>query len=244
VSKNPLKNTTPRDYFNRARTWADDNFSQLQQSRNRYQAAFLLALGLNVATCGAVAVLANYQTIIPLMVHHYDNGVMSVEPLTNERAPLNKTQVESDIVRYIENREAYDITSYRAQFDLVSLLSSNQVAGEYQREQDKSNKDAPINTLSTAMSRRVHVYSINFLDTLIFNEKDLPKNHQNVAEVVFSLTDTDKERGTTNEHHYNALISWSYTKPPESPALRWQNWDGFQVIRYSKQLRNVQERTQ
>lgn len=233
------QNTNSKDYFNRARTWADDNFNQLQHSRNRYQAAFLLTLGLNIATCSAVVVLANCQTLVPMMVHHYDNGVTTVEPLNNQNAPINKAQVESDLVRYIQNREAWDASSYRAQFDLVTLLSSGVVTGEYRREQDKNQKEAPVNTLSSHSTRRVHVYSINFLDALMFNKTDLPKNHQNVAEVVFTLTDTDKEHGTSSERHYNALISWNYTSPPDSPAARWQNWDGFQVIRYSKQIRNV-----
>lgn len=239
MTSTPTKSPASRDYFNRARSWADDNFTQLQQSRNRYQVAFMLAIGLNVASCIAIAILANVQTLVPMLVHHYDNGITTVEPLTQVNAPLNRKQVESDIVRYITNREAYDVSSYRAQFDLVSLLSNSTVNHEYLNEQDKSKPDAPVNLLGVHTTRAVHVYSINFLDALAFNDSDLPKNHQNVAEVVFTLTDTNKENGTTSEQHFNALLAWQYTQPPTSPALRWQNWDGFQVTRYSKQTRNV-----
>jgi type IV secretion system protein VirB8 len=147
--------------------------------------------------------------------------------------------VESDIVRYITNRETYDISSYRAQFDLISLLSNAHVGAEYLQEQDKNNKEAPINTLGANANRSVHIYSINFLDTTLLNASDLPKNHQNVAEVVFTLTDTEKAHGKPIERHYSALISWAYVTPSASPLERWHNWDGFQVIRYSKNLRNV-----
>lgn len=239
MSNNKQKTTSSRDYFNRARSWADDNFGQLQQSRNRYQLAFICAMGLNACACIALAVLANTQTLVPMMVHHYDNGITTVEPVKQINAPLNKAQVESDIVRYITHRESFDINSYRAQFDLVTLLSSKSVGNEYWQEQDKSQNEAPINRLGAKATRLVHVYSINFLDSLLFNEDDFPKNHQNVAEVVFTLTDTDKEHGTHTEQHYNALISWAYTTPSDSPNTRWQNWDGFQVVRYSKQIRNV-----
>lgn len=231
--------SNPRDYFNRARTWADDTFAGVCQSRNRYQLAFTLSMGLNIAACIAVAVLANYQTLVPMMVHHYDNGITTVEPLNNPNAPMNRAQVESDIVRYITNRETYDISSYRAQFDLISLLSNGHVGAEYLQEQDKNNKEAPINLLGAHASRNVHIYSINFLDAALFNQKDLPKNHQNVAEVVFTLTDTDKTQGKPIERHYNALISWAYVTPSNSPLERWHNWDGFQVTRYSKTVRNV-----
>lgn len=238
-SNNKKGKSTPKDYFNRARSWADDNFSQIQQSRNRYQLAFMLSMGLNMAACLAVSVLSNYQTLIPMMVHHYENGVTTVEPISQANAPINKAQVESDIVRYITNREAYDISSYRAQFDLIGLLSSANVSAEYIKEQDKSTLDAPIKALGAASTRLIHIYSINFLDGAQFNEKDLSKNHQNVAEVVFTLTDTDKSGGKSIERHYSALISWQYVTPTASPADRWQNWDGFQVIRYTKTIRNV-----
>lgn len=231
--------STPKDYFNRARSWADDNFSQIQQSRNRYQLAFVLSMGLNMAACTAVAILSNYQTLVPMILHHYDNGITTVEPLNQANAPINKAQVESDIVRYITNREAYDISSYRAQFDLISLLSSSTVGDEYSKEQDKSDSKAPVNVLGATASRKVHIYSINFLDADLFNQQEIVKNHQNVAEVVFTLTDTDKAGGKPIEHHYSALISWQYTTPSTSPGVRWQNWDGFQVIRYTKNARNV-----
>lgn len=230
----------PMDYFNQARSWADDNFSQLQQSRNRYQLAFVLSMGVNISASIAVAVLANYQTLVPMIVHHYDNGVTTVETLTKANAPINKAQVESDIVRYITNREAYDISSYRAQFDLISLLSNGNVGNEYLKEQEKSNQDAPINALGTNVSRQVHIYSINFIDAQLFNEKDIYKDHHNLAEVSFTLRDTDKAGGIPKESHYSALISWHYIAPSKSPAERWQNWDGFQVIRYNKTIRNVQ----
>lgn len=234
-----MKNTNPlNDYFKRARTWADDNFGRLEQSRNRYQAAFLVAMGLNIVSIGIIGVLSHYQTIVPLLVHHYDNGVTTITPIKQNKAPHNRAQVESDIIRYIEHREAYDVSSYRAQFELINLLSDNTVNREYLAEQDKSNPSSPIRVLGNNIKREVHIYSINFLDSLFENEHDIHKDHHMLAEVVFSLLDTDKMTGKTTWSHFNAMISWRYINPPESPQMRWQNWDGFEVTRYSKQPRN------
>lgn len=227
------------DYFKRAKTWADDHRGRLEQSRYRYQAAFLAAMGLNVLSLVVIGILAHYQTVVPLMVHHYDNGVTTVESL-QQKAVLNRAQVESDIVRYIEQRESYDASSYRMQFELIHLLSNNTVAHEYLAEHDKSNPTSPIQLLGHTGKREVHIYSINFLDTLLENEKDIHKDHHNLAEVVFSLTDTDKVTGKNTQTHYNAMIAWRYSTPPASPEARWQNWDGFEVIRYSKALRSME----
>ncbi|MFO9250773.1 type IV secretion system protein [Legionella pneumophila serogroup 8] len=228
-------------YFKQARTWADDQFGRVSLSRKRYQIAFLAAMGLNIVSMIVIGALANYQTLVPMMVHHYDNGVTTVEPLSQKNAPINRAQIESDIVRYIQHRESYDASSYRAQFNLVHLLSSSQVEREYSAEQNPSNKTSPIKLLGGTGKREVHIYSINFLDTVLENEKDIHRDHHNLAEVVFSLTDTDKVTGKTTQSHYNALVSWHYRKPPESPEERWQNWDGFEVTRYSKSPRSMEK---
>ncbi|MCE3043973.1 virB8 family protein [Legionella sp. 16cNR16C] len=234
TSKQPLN-----DYFKQAKHWADDQFARVEVSRNRYQVAFLASMGLNLCAVLAVSVLAPMQTLIPMLVHHYDNGVMTIEPVTQANAPINKTQVESDIVRYITQRESYEVSAYRSQFDLVSLLSSGSVNDEYLREQSKSNSQSPVVQLGNKAMRSVHVYSINFLDNVLFNDQDFPKNHHNVAEVVFTLIDTDKATGQQTETQYSAVIAWVYNQPSNAPDIRWKNWDGFQVTRYSKQLRNV-----
>ena len=224
-----------KNYFKHAKSWADDRFGQVEQSRQRYKTAFTLAMGLNVATMAVIGTLAHYQTVVPMLVHHYENGVTTVEPVTHVNAPMNRAQVESDIARYIEHREAYDASSYRAQFQLINLLSNSSVAKEYITEQNKPT--SPVKILAHGMKREVHIYSINFLDSTLWNDKDLHKDHHPLAEVVFSLLDTDKSSGKSTVEHYNAIISWRYTSPPDSPEIRWQNWDGFEVTRYSKQPR-------
>lgn len=238
-SANDKKKQIKTDYFKRATSWADDTFGILEQSRNRYQVAFVLAMIVNVMALIAVCVLANLQTLVPMMVHHYDHGVTIVEPLKHTNAPINKAQIESDLAHYLTHRESYDISSYRAQFDLVSLLSSESVSAEYAREQDRHMKDSPITQLGANHMRDVHIYSINFLDNAALNADDLQKNHQNLAEIVFTSTDIDKATGLKTKQHFNALVSWTYVKPSTNPDVRWKNWDGFMVTRYSRQLRNV-----
>lgn len=235
-----MSKTDLNDYFKRARSWADDQFGRLEQSRNRYQAAFLSAMGFNLIALVVIGMLAHYQTVVPMLVHHYDNGVTTVEPIKNPKTPMNRAQVESDIVRYIQYREAYDVSSYRTQFELVNLLSHNNVTKEYIGEQEASKPTSHIHLLGNHTKREVRIYSINFLDSLFANEQDIHKDHQPLAEVVFSLIDTDKSTGKTSSSHYNAMISWHYINPPDSPETRWQNWDGFEVTRYSKQTRLVE----
>lgn len=237
--KKPVLTDQPTDYFKQAKSWSDDRYGSALQSRNRYKTAFLASMVLNGLSLVAVATLAPMQTLVPLIVHHFDNGVTTVEPLHNEHVPINKAQIESDLIRYITNRESYDTSSYRSQYDLVAILSDDSVLTEFSQEQDKKSKQSPINLLGTTGYREVHVYSINFIDNSILNETEVTKNHHNLAEIVFTLTDIDKSSGRKSEKHFNALISWQYNTPSSAPDVRWKNWDGFLVTRYTKQARNV-----
>jgi type IV secretion system protein VirB6 len=66
------------------------------------------------------------------------------------------------------------------------------------------------------------------------------KGLQGVFNEVLRL-DIDKITGKVSQTHFNALIAWRYLTPPNSPAARWQNWDGFEVIRYSKTERSMEK---
>jgi len=194
-------------YFKEARSWADDCFGQMEKSRNRYKVAFLSAMGFATLSLGVIATLTSWQTVVPLIVHHYDNGIVTVN------------QGESNL----------------------PASKNSKVASEYHREQARDSKESHVKTLGAQIRREVHVYSIHFLDSLASNDNDLHKDHQNLAEVIFSCKDIDKDNGRIIQTtHHNALLSWRYTGLPNSPEARWQNFNGFEVTRYTKKARVVE----
>lgn len=238
MNKAPLRG----DYFKQACEWADDRFGGIESSRNRYRLAFLGTMILCVALTLVLSILMPLKQLEPIMIHHYENGVTVAEQVREKLPNPSQAQIESDLVRYVTFRESYDISSYRAQFELIHLLSSNLVASEYDKVQRSSNKESPVNQLGTQNSRSVHVYSINFIDEERLNnqeQKGAKRNHHDLSEVVFSTLDHNKATGAEVEHHYTALISWNYRGIPSSPDARWKNWNGFEVTRYSVQQRNV-----
>ncbi len=237
-----MTKASKNNYFKEACSWADDRFGGVEASRNRYRAAFIGSMTLCVGLTIAIVTMMPLKQTEPLLIHHYDNGVTTAERLTQTIAPLTKAQIESDLVRYVIHRESFDNTSYRAQFELIHLLSSSSVAAEYENAQRKSNPKSPLNELGMQMSRSVHVYSISFIDEARLNDKERAgrhRNHHDLAEAVFSYTDKNKATGAEVEHHFTALIAWQYTGIPASPDARWKNWNGFEVTRYTIQQRNI-----
>lgn len=230
-----------QSYFHEASHWADERFGLIEASRNRYQAAFLSSLAVSVSLALAIVIMMPLKSVETVAIHHYENGVTTVEAPDLKTMPVNKAQVESDIVRYVINRESYDISSYQPQYELIALLSSDEVFKSYEKTESSSNPDAPINILGTKFNRSVHVYSINFIDKEGLNDTEVKRKqtHHNLAEVVFSVKDHDKSANRDKENHFTALISWRYNNPPASIEARWRNFDGFEVTRYSLAQRNI-----
>ncbi|MAW59774.1 MAG: hypothetical protein CMJ94_02940 [Planctomycetes bacterium] len=229
------------NYFHEACSWADDKYGLVSASRERYKVAFLLSASLSILLTLALIIMMPLKSVQTLVVHHYDNGITTVDSEKVDASPKNRAQVESDIVRYIQNREAFDISSYKPQFELVRLLSDNAVANQYTQEQSTHNASSPVRKLGNKITRRVHVYSINFLDDELDNQKERKgkQDHANLAEVVFSLKDTDKQSLREQSQQYTALISWRYIAPSKLLSERWQNFAGFEVVRYTRAERNA-----
>ncbi|MDF1796456.1 MAG: type IV secretion system protein [Coxiellaceae bacterium] len=226
------------DYFKKANSWADDKYSRNLVATRRYQWAFFVAMGLSCILAIALVCLLPLQRLQPLLVNHYQDGHVSVQPLQHKQLLRSKALVESELVRYVINRESYDVTSYHEQYALINLLSSTVVAQQYQQMQSVHNKQAPINKLNNKAFRTVHIDSVTFLDKAHGATKSA-KRRYNLAQVNFTVSDHFHQSVVPASQSLTALISWQYVGTPLSPAERWRDWDGFIVTRYSVQQRNV-----
>ena len=231
--------TKPNDVFQRAITWADEEHSALVTGKKRYQMAFLTSMGLCCLLTLAVVILAPMQQLIPMLVNHYPDGRVAVLPFNQKTAPIHTPLVESDIVRYVINRESYNASSYNEQYQLVSLLSNNKVTQAYANSQEAGNANSPVRLLGNEGTRRVHIDSLVFLDKQSLNKPNaLNQHHVNLAQVNFTLT-TTKNNATQKPVPLTALISWTYLGTPQDPTDLWRNPYGFTVTRFSVSQRNV-----
>ncbi len=231
----------PTDYFQLASNWADDFYLAAETAKNRWRAVCLYGfLPLTFLLLVMMVFLIPAQKIQPLLVNHYENGLISVTPIQAADFPKNRAQMESELVRYVINRESYSAASYNEQYSLVNLLSDNSIAQQYINAQSATNKNSPINTLGNKGYRTVKVESVIFLDSQDEANANNTKNpHQNLAQVNFTITDHDATTGTPTSVPLTALIAWEYRGSPKDPALMWQNWNGFTVTSYQLQQRNV-----
>mgnify|MGYP006419483243 CR=1 FL=1 len=228
-------------YFTQARSWTDDFYTTVEASRNRWRALSLWILTPVVfLLLLCVAVLTPIQHLVPLMVNHYNNGLVTVTPFHETYAPKNQAQVESDITRYVRFREGYSANTYQYSYRLISLMSSPSIKRRYDHSQSSANKHAPINVLGNKRYRTVKIQSIVFLDTKGKNsKKNHTTTHRNLAQIDFVVTDHDIKSGTASSMPLTVLISWGYRGMPNNPSDRWMNWNGFSVSTYQVHQRNV-----
>jgi type IV secretion system protein VirB8 len=235
------KNQPIHNYFQVARSWADDIYTTTITSRNRWRALSLFVLlPVLFLLLICICMLIPMQHLEPLLIHHYESGLVMVEPAKKSFIPFNQAQVESDIVHYILNRESYNSFSYKEQYSNVMLASNNDVSSQYMQEQNIHNKYAPINTLGEKGYRSVHINSILFLDSVNHSSVRYRNNtNHNLAQINFTITDRDKISGEMKNTALTAILSWEYLGKPVDPDLAWRNWDGFRVIYYEVQQQHV-----
>ena len=226
-------------YFGAATEWAEEVYGVMEASRNRYKTAFLLMTGLSVLLTLSVLTLSHTHEYIPLMVHHYDSGAVSVQPMKPSTAP-NQAEIESELVRYVINRESYDPASFSQQYSLVTLMSDRDVAHQYQHQQSAGEKTSFINQWGNNTVRSVQIEVVNFLD----QEQPTTKGansvvHKNLAEISFMVIDRNISSGKEKKTPYVAIVAWTHLGIPEDPEARWQNWDGFIVTSYHVNQRTV-----
>jgi type IV secretion system protein VirB8 len=226
-------------YFEKAKSWSNDIYTEAIVSRNRYRAVFIWSLFLMTGLLILIFMLLPLEHTEMIVVHRMDNGTVWVETPHTKYVPKHAAEVKSEIVRYVINRESYSADAYSEQYSLVNLLSSRDVAKHYIQSQNLDNKKAYINRFGHRRIRTVHVENVIFLDRLSLNRPKHKSSHHNLAQVDFTVTDRNKLTGKTRKHAFLALISWRYRGTPKDPVSKWRDWDGFTVTRYSIDQRNI-----
>ena len=240
VIKKSSQEKNNENYFQLATSWADDYCARMATSRNRYQIAFLAALGLCGLLTMSVMMLSHTHEYIPLLVHHYDSGAVSVTPASKMGVPENQAEIESDLVRYIISRESYDPAFFDQQYQMVTLLSDSSVARAYQAQQNADDDQAFIHRFGNKTVRSVKIEEVNFLDNESLNSKEKHEsNHRNLAEVHFIVTDKNVSSGKETKTPFVAIMAWAYGGIPNDPEVRWMNWNGFTVTSYQRNQRTV-----
>tara|TARA_R110000868_G_scaffold223437_1_gene475331 strand:- start:351 stop:1070 length:720 start_codon:yes stop_codon:yes gene_type:complete len=219
------------EYFKAGQDWYVDRYESVRVQANRWFVGFIASIGLCVVLTIAMISLFPLKTLVPLVIHkNTTTGEVWLDRPQTDFVPANDAEVQSDIVRFITLHESYTAADINQRFNLVMLLSANQVGKQYADIQGNSNKTAPINVLGQDGKRIVHVEDIIFIDKSDMHEvREFNQPSHNLAKVDFTTTTILPHTNNKKTESWVATIGWTYKGLPTNQSEAWDNWNGFTV---------------
>lgn len=235
-----FKNKPDEAYFKLARDWFYERFEEANIKANRWFLAFLVTSFLLILSIVSCTLLFPLKTLEPMLIHHNSTtGEIWITKPKTPYIPETDSETQSDIVRYIINRESYSLSDINQRFHLVTLLSNADIAKQYADEQSNSLSTSPINTLGEKGTRTIKIEDIIFIDKTGTKEiRTYKQKSQNLAKVDFTTT-TTYPNGAKQIDYWVATLGWIYRGLPNNQQDAWDNWNGFQVTTYRVDQRNV-----
>lgn len=228
-----------QDYFQVAQSWADDVYTSMTISRNRYQMAFFAMALLCVCLVIGMVTLLPLQHTALVVVHEGSGGHIWLSTVTShDNVPVNWARTEAEIAHYVQVRASYDPSLYQDEAKEVNLLSSPEVQLQYALSQSSRHPHAPVHLLGDKGYRTVIVHNVLPLDSVSQNKNGI-NTHVNLAQVNYTVIDHWFGEDQTTQTPYTALVSWRYAGIPHNPEKLLHDWDGFLVTKFMIQPVNV-----
>ncbi|GAB4393790.1 MAG: virB8 family protein [Gammaproteobacteria bacterium] len=226
-----MSKTSYNSYFKAANDWSYDRYESQLVIANRWQLAFAVQALICVLLAILLIILFPLKEIAPIIIHENQTTHETwVEPATNKRAlNVSRAALESDLVRYVIARETYAVADRQYRFRQVMLRSNVTVFNAYRKQNDPANPHSLVAQLKLSGTRTVKIQDVILLNT------DDPQ--QQLAKIDFVTTSL--LQGKQQQQHWVATIKWQYRGIPREKLLAWENWNGFIVVYYRVDQRNV-----
>jgi type IV secretion system protein VirB8 len=226
--------------YEAANDWAVDALENQQLMLNRWQLAFWGILAGLIMALLALCILMPLKRVEPIIIQKdLQTGEVFVSP--GEPANLKKTtqEVQGDLVRYVMARETYSYLDEEVRYRQVQYMSGRDVFHDYIGEREKSNPTSLEATLGHEGLRKVIIEDIVFLDASspLLSPKQRAKI-QPIAKIDFVTLDQSDVAQRTKAY-WVATVRFEYLGTPDTKEAAWANWDGFTVLEYRVDQRNV-----
>ena len=218
------------DYFKMADTWFYERYSAQLVTAYRWQLAFWVQLVLSVALVIGLSSVLPLKTWEPIVIEKdLRTGEFFVKP--THILPKTDEFVESDLVRYVIARETYAAVDEVDRYRQVIFSSTPSVGNAYKAFIDPQDEKSIASILGRKGLRTVKVEDVVFLST------PHKPGEEEIAKLDFVTTEADGQ--TVTERHWVATVSWEYLGTPHTKAAAWMNWNGFTVLSYRVDQRNL-----
>jgi type IV secretion system protein VirB8 len=195
--------------------------NKLKQERNRAYLFIALLTAAVIGLAGAVTVLSNVHTVIPVVSVIDANGHVVKQQVVNmETIAGQESYIQSQVFDFIMACNTFD-PDWRQRFaDLCRLHSTETVARQYDAENAGDNPNNPYYLIGTSGKRYPKVTGITSLG-------------KDAYQVSFQSI-TEKPGAAPKIEYFTALVRYTFTYKPLALGDRWENPLGFAATAYRK----------
>lgn len=208
-----------KQYFKESESWHKDIYLSLTAAKNRAWLITYFSMGISLLSLLTLLALLPLKTFEPYLVT-LDNSTGYLE-VTKTLAAGTLTQDEavtqSNLVRYVSGREAYNPAVLKENYDFIALLSESTALEEFKYLWDAANPDNPSIILGADTAIDIKIKSVSLLNHKTASVRFLREQHSH---------------GQIRTSHWNALIEFHYVQSPLKMAERFKNPLGFKVTSY------------
>lgn len=211
--------------------WYRDKHQYVLVQRNILALVTLVALGVALLSVFTIMQLTPQKTVEPFVVKIDEKTgmVQQVRQGTKQEFTANELVDNYFVVKYIRNRETYDLTDLRESARIVGLMSDQLVYGSYRRHISQSNPDSPAAILKDQGKRVVKFKSITYLNNAAGGT---PNPRAKTAQVRITLQDTMPQMRQPIEYHRVITLQFEYADLGLEEQERFTNPLGFLVTSY------------
>jgi type IV secretion system protein VirB8 len=204
------------------KSWFKDKYQFVLVQRNILVVMTVISLSISLLAVFAVQQLAPLKSIEPFVIQIDEKSGITevVKPISRDSLSAPEQLDNFFVWRYVNSRETYDPADQKRRWEIVRVMSDQQVFKKFKYESSPANKESPAAQLGDLGKRIVDNPTISYL-----SDED-----KKVAQVRFTV----KERFRDQEFVYNKLatIEYDYYELALNRDERLLNPLGFTVLSY------------
>lgn len=220
------KSTKQVGYAESAYNWETNLVKSIKATRTLAVMWATFSSIIAILAVGALFMLIPLKSYEPYLisVDEQTGYLKEIRPLAQGNLQQDEAVTTANIVRFIRNRENFDLYTIKQNHYIAQLLSTGSVQNDFNKILDPNNKQ----NLIKKYGQRVKI------TTFI---KSVSKLNNSTYSVRFKTV--NKENTTTLTQHWVSILRMKYTQKPMSNEYRFDNPLGFQVTSYTKEQETI-----
>lgn len=224
---------TQRQVSDSSRHWYQDKYQHVLVQRNLLALICLVSMAVALVAVFTVARLAPQKSVEPylLQVEEKTGITQKVEPISRTELANADSVNRYFVATYLRTREGYNPTIINYSYDVVRVMSSTDVFGQYRRTIDSTNPESLTARLGVTGKRTVKINSMAYISNARISNTQARSTPERIMQVRFATTAEVPNAADLTER-WVATITFVYADLQLNEAERLLNPIGFRVVNY------------